>query len=181
MVAVNVEATGVVPMLNVAELEPAGIVTVAGTVAFPELEVNVTTLPAGPAGPLSVAVPVDGLPPATDDGETVTLVRAAEATVRLAVCVVEPNVAEIVAVTGIDTAVVLMVNVAEDEPVATVTEVGNVALVLLDDRLTTVPPGPAFPVNFTVPVDELPPTTMLGKRTTLERVAGVTDRVAVWD
>ena len=38
-----------------------------------------------PAGPLRVTVPVDGVPPVTEVGETVTLESVAGVTVRVAV------------------------------------------------------------------------------------------------
>jgi hypothetical protein len=58
---------------------------------------------------------------------------------------------------------VLTVNVALLAPAATVTELGMVALELLDERLTEDPPGPAVPFKVTVPVDEPPPKTVEGE------------------
>ena len=51
--------------LNVADVLDDDTVTEAGTVAAALSEAIVTASPDGPAGPFSVTVPVDGLPPAT--------------------------------------------------------------------------------------------------------------------
>lgn len=59
---------------------------------------------------------------------------------------------------------VLMVNVPVVEPDATVTVEGTVALELLDERVTTVPPLGAGLVRVTVPVEEEPATTVVGER-----------------
>jgi len=56
----------------------------------------------------------------------------------------------------------LMVNVAEIAPAAMVTCEGRVALVLLDFKLTAVPPDAAGPFRVTVPVEGLPPITVFG-------------------
>src|SRR5215472_8151010 len=61
------------------------------------------------------------------------------------------------------TGLVLMVNVAVVAPAGTVTLGGTcAAAVLLLDSVTTDPPEGAGPVNFTVPVDEVPPITEVG-------------------
>ena len=70
--------------------------------------------------------------------------------VRVALRVTPLNVPLIVAVVVTDTAVVLIVNVAEDDPVATVTDGGTVADALLLARVTTVA-DVAAAVNLTVP------------------------------
>lgn len=85
----------------------------------------------------------------------------------------------IVAVVTALTGVVLTVNVTEVEPAGTVTEAGTVALVELEDRLTTVPPVPAAPFRVTVPVELVPPVTVVGDSETELRTAGVIVRVVV--
>ena len=61
------------------------------------------------------------------------------------------------------TAVVAIVKVAEVAPAATVTVAGGIALALLEDRLTRVPPDGAGPLRVTIPVEEDVPTTVLGE------------------
>ena len=83
MVADVLVFTAVVVTVNVAVDAPAATVTVAGTVAFERLEVSVTTVPLGPAFPLSVTVPVEDVPPVTVAGLSDKLVRVAGVIVRV--------------------------------------------------------------------------------------------------
>jgi hypothetical protein len=87
-------ATGLVAVVNVAVVAPAATVTEAGTWAAAGFElVSMTTAPPVGAGPLSVTVPVEEVPPGTVAGLTLTplSVAAADAvTVKLAVRVVLP-------------------------------------------------------------------------------------------
>ena len=87
--------------------------------------------------------------------------------------------AVIVADVFAETAVVATEKVAVVAPAATVTELGTVALVALDLRLTTIPPVGAAPVSVTVPVDATPPTTDAGERLSLLRVGAVIARATV--
>lgn len=65
--------TGVVITPNVTAVDPPAIVTLPGTVATPVLLLDrVTTAPPLGAGALSVTVPVDGRPPVTVDGLSVS-------------------------------------------------------------------------------------------------------------
>lgn len=94
-------------------------------------------------------------------------------TVRVAVRVTPPAVAETTAERFVVAAVVLTVNAAVVAPSATVTLAGVVAAaVLLLVKATTVPPAGAAPLRVTVPVDELPPITVEGVRDRLVTVAG---------
>jgi hypothetical protein len=61
------------------------------------------------------------------------------------------------------------------------TVAGTTALVLLDERLTSVPPGPPGALRVTVPVEILPPATDGGAIATLSSVPGVTVKVAFVD
>ena len=70
--------------------------------------------------------------------------------VKVALRVSPLNVPLIVAVVVADTAVVFTVNVAEDDPAATVTDAGTVADALLLARFTTVA-DEAAALNLTVP------------------------------
>ena len=66
MVPAIVPPTALVEIVNVALADPAGTVTLAGTVTG-SLPDNETTAPPAGAGALSVAVPVTELPPTTLD------------------------------------------------------------------------------------------------------------------
>ena len=85
--------TGLVVTANVALVAPAATVTLAGTVADDVLSLDSdTTAPPAGAGPLSVTVPVEELPPTTLDGVTPNELNptAAGVTVRGAVLVTPP-------------------------------------------------------------------------------------------
>jgi hypothetical protein len=78
------------------------------------------------------------------------------------------------------TALEVTVNVAVVAFAATVTLAGTVAAaVLLLDSVTTAPAAGAGPFNVTVPVDGVPPITVVGLKLTEVNVAAVTVRVAV--
>ena len=106
--------TTVVLTVKIALVAPARTVTLAGTVATAVLllERDTTAPPVG-AGPLSVTVPVEGVPPMTLLGFTVSEVRLAPAdgvgvTVSEAVCCMPPDWdAEIVTVVEVVTATVV--------------------------------------------------------------------------
>ena len=82
--------------------------------------------------------------------------------------VAAPSAAVTVAVWLLGTEMVATVNVALVVPAGTVTLVGVDADVELSLRDTTVPPLGAAAVNVTVPVDDVPPTTVVGLRLTPE-------------
>jgi len=67
-----------------------------------------------------------------------------------------------VAAVEADTGVVVTVKVAVVLPAATVTLAGTTADELLVDKLTEAPPVGAAALRVTVPVEELPPVTLLG-------------------
>jgi len=71
------------------------------------------------------------------------------------------------------TAFVLVVNVAESLPAATVTDFGTTAEELLLVRDTTKPPVPAAPLKLTIPVEGAPPATEDGLTLTKASAAGV--------
>src|SRR2546425_11486542 len=80
MVAGVDAAPALVVTVNGALVAPAGTVTVAGTVAAAVLSLDsVTCAPPAGAGPSSVAVPVEVLPPVTVGGLTASEERAAAA------------------------------------------------------------------------------------------------------
>ena len=76
--------------MNVLIVAFAAIVTLVGTVATALLLPSVTSAPPAGAGPFSVTVPVDALPPRTDVGLNVTELRVAAITVKVAVFVIVP-------------------------------------------------------------------------------------------
>ena len=71
------------------------------------------------------------------------------------------------------TALVVTVKVALFAPAPTVTLAGTVAAaVLLLASVTVAPPGGAAPLKVTVPVEELPPVTLVGLTATDDRAGG---------
>ena len=72
------------------------------------------------------------------------------------------------------TALVVTENVAALDPAGTITVIGTVAEPLVDERVTTSPPGPARPFRVTVPIREEPPITVVVDSATLETPAGTT-------
>ena len=67
------DALGDVVTMNVAELPPAGTVTLAGTPATEGLLLDsATTVPPAGAAPLRVTAPVEELPALTVEGESVS-------------------------------------------------------------------------------------------------------------
>jgi hypothetical protein len=90
--------------VKVALVAPAGTITVEGTLAAPLLLESVTCAPPAGAGPLSVTVPVEDIPPITLAGLSVseeTVGRGGGVTLRImvVVCVKVPDVPVMVAVT----------------------------------------------------------------------------------
>ena len=138
-----------------------------------------TDVPLEPAGPVRVIVPVELVPPFTDVGLSVKALSVAASTVRVAVFEVAPVWAVIVTDVLAETAIVLTAKVAVVEPAATVTVAGTVAAALPLVSVTVVPPGPAAPLRVTVPVEELPPVTVVGAKDKDRTVAGLTVKVAV--
>jgi hypothetical protein len=88
IVTAVLEATGLVAAVKVAVVAPAGTVTVAGTwAAAVWLDVNATAAPPAGAGALNVTVPVEGLPPKTEEGFRLTELRTGAVTVSVVVLV----------------------------------------------------------------------------------------------
>src|SRR6476660_3741363 len=104
-------------------------------------------------------------------------------TVSVAVLVPLLYVPVMVTEVTLATALVLTENVAVVAPAATLTLAGTcAAVVLLLVRDTVAPPVGAAPLSVTVPVDELPPVTLVGFTATEDRdtdAAGFTVSVAV--
>ena len=172
--------------MNVAEVKPAGTVTLAGTLAAVALELeSVTTAPPVPAAAVRLTVPVPVWPLAMVLGLTETLLSAAGGGL-----IVTPNVmltpewaaVKVAAVEEL-TVPAVTVNVAEVDPAGTVTLAGTLAAVVLElESVTTIPRVPAAAVRPTVPVPVCPLTIVLGLTETLLSAAGggvmVTPKVA---
>ncbi|HZD32496.1 MAG TPA: hypothetical protein VE779_12645 [Candidatus Angelobacter sp.] len=88
MVTEALLATGLVVTVNVAVVALAATVTVAGTCAAAVLLLDKATV-APPEGAewVRVRVAVEDVPPTTEVGFNVTVLRSADVTVMLAVCV----------------------------------------------------------------------------------------------
>ena len=80
------DGTGVVAMVTVADVAPAGTITDDGMLALELLDVKPTTMPPVGARPDIFTVQTDVAPPITLDGDTVTDDRVGARMVRLAVC-----------------------------------------------------------------------------------------------
>jgi len=185
VIVTSVDAvTALVAIANVALVAPAATVTLAGTVAAVLLLESVTASPPAGAALVSVTVPCEAVPPVTLVGFTDTAESEAGGdTVNTALRVAPPNVPLTVADVEALTDFVLTVNVAVVAPAATVTLAGTVAAaVLLLESDTTAPPLGAAALKVTVPVEEVPPTTLVGLTVTAESAddaGGVTVSVAL--
>ena len=163
MTGVVVDPTPTVETVKVAVVWPAATMTLPETAAAALLLARETAMPPVGAGPSSVTVPVDVLPPTTTVGLTVRVVSAGELTVRVAVLETLPSVAVITGEAVVATAEVETVNVAVVSPDKTVTDAGTVAAAVLPLlRDTTTPAAGAGPLTVTVPVDPVPPITAVG-------------------
>src|SRR5947209_5191624 len=151
---------------------PAGTVTLAGTVAAAVLSLDsVTCAPPAGAGPSSVAVPVELLPPVTVVGFTPSEERrTARFTMRVDRRGTPQEEAVMVAEVDAATALVVTVNGALVAPAGTVTLAGTVAAAVLSlDSVTCAPPAGAGPSSVAVPVELLPPVTVVGFTPSEER------------
>lgn len=156
-------ATLTVLTVNIADDLPAAIETLAGTDADLVLDASLTVTPPVPAALVKTAVPVDEVPPAIVVGFSEIPNNVAVLIVNEADLVIEPKVAEIVAVAGLATDDVWIVKVADDAPAGTSIEAGTLQLVLLPDKTTVMPPGPVIPFNVTVPSADSPAGTAVGE------------------
>jgi hypothetical protein len=140
-------------------------------VTAPLLAARVTEMPPAGAGLLRVTVPVEDCPPTTVVGFRVIPLRvpaAAPATPIDSGADAEfAEVAVMVAVAGLETAVVEMRKLAVVWPAGTMTEFATVAAALLDRRLTRTPPAGAGALRVNVPVEDCPPVTDAGARVRL--------------
>ena len=143
------------------------------------LLVSPTVNPSAPAWPFRETVPVEGVPPTTDEGFRVTETRDETVMVSVAFIDCPFAVAEIFDVLRELTPIVEMLNVADVVPAATKTVPGTVAAGFELVKLTTRPPGPAAPLKVMVPVELFPPTTDVGTNTRPISAPGFTFKVAL--
>jgi hypothetical protein len=78
------------------------------------------------------------------------------------------------------TATVFTVKVPEAEPAATLTLAGRLTFFEVDDNFTNICPVPGVALSVTVPVDEVPPVTVVGERLSALTWKGPTDKAVVW-
>ena len=165
------EDTGCAVTVKVADVAPAGMVTLAGTVARAGSALDsVTVAPPPGAAPFRVTVPVNVLGLAMTPGESGEMSASRCRARRIERCGLgdlpgrRRNATQSISATGC----VVTVNVAVVFPEATVTLGGTVAApaVLLLDRPTTVPPAGAGPASVTVPAELCPAVTWSGETAT---------------
>ena len=143
--------------VKVAEVDPAGTVTLAGTLAAVVLELeSVTTAPPVPAAAVRVTVPVPDWALTIVLGLTEMLLSAAAGGVMVTPKVLLTLEYEAVNVAAVEelTVPAVTVKVAEVEPAGTVTLAGRLATALELKSVTTAPPVPAAAVRVTVPVPD---------------------------
>jgi len=164
------------------DVAPAAIEMLAGTgSALVSVDVNATEVPPLGATDPRFAVRRICLPPMTFAALATSVESTGGLTVRVAVLLDAPMVAVMMGETALATAVVVMVNVADDAPCATLTVAGRVAAALLDARVTTLPPAGAGPVSVTVPVEDAPPASDVGFSVTLLTARVVLSRkLSMW-
>jgi hypothetical protein len=139
-------------IVNVAVRDPAGTVTLTGTVATPVFdELSVTTLPPTGAFVESVTVPVVVAVDATFALATVTDVTFGPRIESVDFVLTPFNVAAIVAVVSTETILLVAVNVVDICPAGIVTVLGTSTDKLDDVRATTTPVSGAGPEIETSP------------------------------
>ena len=158
IVTVFEDVTVLVLTVNVLELDPAATTTLEGTVAVAVLElVSVTAAPPAGAVAVSVALPCEGLPPVTEEGERLIEASAAESgcetgvTVRLAVFLTPAYVAVMTTVAAEATDDVLTAKIASVDPACTSTYCGTVATADMELVSVTTVLADAPPASVTLP------------------------------
>jgi len=177
IVVVVVVVTVLLVAVALALVAPAGMVTLAGTVA-PEVLLldRLTTAPPEGAAAVKVTVTCEVPPPVTVVG--LSAIDESEAgvpffvTVRLADLEALPTSALIVITVSVVTVDVVTVKLAEVWPAGMLTIGGGFATRLLVDRVAVMPPAGAGLLSSTVPVELVPPGTLVGLRVTPCKIGG---------
>ena len=166
---------GAVVMLKLAELAPAGTVTLAGTLAFAGLLLVRDTTTALAVTLLRVTVPTELEPPTT----VVGFKMSDESTAGVAAVTVSvtdlltPKWVAVRLPAGVEpTGLVLTVKFVDHALPGIVTELGTDAAGFALVKLTTAPLEGAAPVRVTVPVADWPPETLDGLTVTEVKAAG---------
>ena len=167
-------------MVKVTVDEPAGTVTLAGTVAAALLLLDSAITMLAAARPVRFRVPVEALPPSTLVGLSESVDKPGARTVSVAARLTPFVDAEIDEVVLAGTGAVVTVNVAVRLPAATVTVGGTCAAAeLLVVSITIVPELGATPFRVTDAADGVPPTTLVGLKLSDDGVGAVNVSVAV--
>lgn len=143
--------------MKVADFDPCGTVTLAGTMTSGLELRSETVAPPVPAADVKVTVPVPDWPPVIVLGLTDTLLSAAGTGLIVSAKVLLTLASDAVIVTGVDvvTLPVVTLKVADVDPCGTVTLAGTLAAVEFElERYTIHPPEPAAPVRVSVPVPD---------------------------
>jgi len=152
----------VLPIVTDAVVAPDPTVTPLGVVVEALLSDSATKAPPAGAGPVRVTVAVEEPPPTTVVGFTTNVLRLGGTMVNPADWVTPLKLPEIVTVVCVATPVVVTVNVALVAPATTVTAAGVEDDELLSLKETVNPPVGAGELIVTVPVELVPPVTLLG-------------------
>jgi hypothetical protein len=159
--------TASVAALKVPLLALLAMLKLAGTVtADVLLLISVTVKPAGGAGPLRINVPTDEAPPVTEFGLKLKDMITGGFTVSMPVMLLAPSVAVTVTIFAVGTPTVVAVNVCEVLPPAIDTLAGTVTDGSELFRAMLIPPAGAAPLIATVPVELVPPVTVVGLKLT---------------
>jgi hypothetical protein len=171
LIVTDVSAIGLtVLIVNAPDVSPAGIAIDTDKLVMPLCEVeSLTIIPPVGAGPLSVTVPIEELPPTTELGDTTSVFTEVILIPSVALFVTPLRLAEITALTLLVTGEVFTVNVAAVEPSGIETEGATVAAGLLLDKAISTPAGGAGALSVTVAVELDPPARLVGFRTRILR------------
>jgi hypothetical protein len=166
--------------VKVADDCPAATMTVVGTVAALFELVSMITVSTA-VTPERVTVPVEEPPALICEGERRTDTKSGVRTVKCAVFVRSPNVA-LTATTVLSAAGdTVSGKVALDARAGMVTVAGVVTRGLEEARVTVIPPSGASADNVTRPVQDVPPSTLVGLTLTLLRTGAFKVRVVDTD